>query len=809
MGAEVPVLFELRYALRQLLKSPWFSLVAIVGLGLGIGANVALFSVINSVFLRPLPYREPARLVRLSSTNEAQNFIRAGFSYPRFLEVQERQQVFSDLAMSAGNAFTLTGRGDPEQVIGMHTSAALLSALGLEPLMGRNFSAQEDRPGGEHVVLIGHRMWKDRFNSDPSVLGKALTLNGAPYTIIGVLPEAATAFPLNPFQIWVPRPAEVPYLAPSQLNNGGFFFQVVARLRPGVSLEQATEAMSVIAAGYRTAHPSNVDAPSKIEVVPILEDAVGEQRQSYLMLFAAVGCVLLIACANIANLLLARFAGRRKEIAARFALGASRIRVVRQMVMESLLLALIGGVVGVLLALWALGAIETLGADLIPRVVEIRIDSVALVFSLLIVLVTGLLIGLLPALQAARVNVNETLKEASRGSTGAGHRLRASLLVAEVSLSLVLLIAAGLLLTSFARLQRVEPGFKPEGVFSAQIGLPQERYDDEKLVAFYEEFYKRLSTLSGSTAAALADAVPLTGNDARAPVAVVGRPIPPMSERADASRHLVSPKYFTTLGIPIRAGRDFDERDSSRVPHVVIINETFAKRFFPGEDPLGRTLITGMAELPSQIVGVVGDVRSRGLNNPPGPDYFLPALQRPEAFTTILVRTNLGATATASLVRDALREVDRDLPLLRPQMLADRIAQQIADRRLALMLLGSFAVLALVLASLGVYSVMAHLVAFRTGEIGIRMALGASPSTVMRMVLGHGRRLTLLGIALGIAGAYFVSRLMQQALFEVNPADPVIYIAVAGMLLLVAELASWFPARRATRIDPVIALRGE
>jgi predicted permease len=803
------VFFELRYALRQLLKSPWFSLVAIVGLGLGIGANVALFSVINSVFLRPLPYREPGRVVRLSSTNEAQNFNRVGFSYPRFLEVQERQQVFSDLAMSAGNAFTLTGRGDPEQVIGMHTTAALLPALGLEPMMGRNFSAQEDRPGGEHVVLISHRMWQDRFSGDPSALGKALTLNGAPYTIIGVLPEAASAFPLNAFHVWVPRPAEVPYLAPSQLNNGGFFFQVIARLRPEVSFEQANEAMNVIAAGYRAAHPANVDAPSRIEVVPVLEDAVGEQRQSYLMLFGAVGCVLLIACANIANLLLARFAGRRKEVAARFALGASRIRVVRQMVMESLLLALFGGVLGVLLALWALGAIETLGAELIPRVVEIRLDWLALAFSLSMILVTGLLIGLLPALQAARVNVNETLKEASRGSTGAGHRLRSGLLVAEVSLSLVLLIAAGLLLTSFARLQKVEPGFKPDGVFLAQIGLPQERYDNEKLVAFYEQFYNRLSTLPSSTSAALVDAVPLTGNDARAPVAVVGRPIPPMSERADAVRHLVSPKYFATLGIPIRAGRDFDERDSSRVPHVVIINETFAKRHFPGEDPLGRTLITGMAELPSQIVGVVGDVRAAGLNNPPGADYFLPALQRPEAFTNILVRTNLGATATASIVRDALREVDRDLPLLRPQMLSDRIAQQIADRRLALMLLGSFAVLALVLASLGVYSVMAHLVAFRTSEIGIRMALGATPRTVMRMVLGHGRRLTLLGIVLGVAGAYFVSRLMQQTLFEVNPADPAIYLGVAGMLLVVAELASWFPARRATRIDPVIALRGE
>ena len=345
---------------------------------------------VNSVFLRPLPYREPGRLVRLSSTNEAQNLTRVGFSYPRFLEVQQRQQVFSDLALSAGNAFTLTGRGDPEQLIGLHASAALLPALGLEPVLGRNFSADEDRPGGEHVVLISHRIWQQRFNRDPSVLGQALTLDGAPYTIIGVLPEAASAFPLNQFQIWVPRPAEVPFLVPSQLNNGGYFFQAIARLRPGVSLAQAREAMNVIAAGYRAANPANVDAPSQIEVVPLLDDAVGEQRQSYLMLFGAVGCVLLIACANIANLLLARFAGRRKEIAARFALGASRADVVRQLVTESMLVAVLGGAVGVLLAQWALGAVVTFGADLIPRAVEIRLDPVALGFSLLVTLVTGL-----------------------------------------------------------------------------------------------------------------------------------------------------------------------------------------------------------------------------------------------------------------------------------------------------------------------------------------------------------------------------------------------------------------------------------
>ena len=797
----------LRYSIRQLIKSPGFTLVAVIGLGLGIGANVALFSVVNSVFLRPLAYPEPERLVRLSSTNLELNFNRVGFSYPRFLEVEERQQVFSHLALSAFNAFTMTGRGDPEQVVGLYASAMLLPTLGVEPLLGRNFAATEDRPGGEPVVLVSHRFWQRTFNGQPSLLGQAITLDGRPHTIIGVLPEAAGSFPLNQFDVWVPRPAEVPYLVPSQLNNGGFFFQAIARLRPEVSLEQARDAMSVIANGYREAHPNNVDAPTQIDVVPLLEDAVGQQRRSYLMLFGAVGCVLLIACANIGNLLLARFAARRKEIAARFALGASRADVVGQLVTESMLIAALGGVVGLLLAMWALSAIVTMGAELIPRVLDVRLDPVALGFTLLVTLVTGFAIGLLPALQASGVNVVETLKEASRGSTATGQRLRAGLLIAEVSLSLVLLIGAGLLLTSFARLQRVEPGFQPEGIFTAQLVLPPQRYDRAKLVAFYEQFYQRLSTMPGATAAALTDRVPLTGGNSPAPVAVMGKSLPPMSERPMANRHLVSPRYFQTLGIPIRSGRDFDERDSARVPHVVIVNETFARRHFPGEDPIGRTLVTGMGQLPSQIIGVVADVRSTNLNTPPEPDYFLPALQRPETFTNILVRSNTGSAAMVPLLREALRSVDPDLPLLQPQTLSTRIAQTVADRRLALLLLAAFAALALLLASLGVYSVMAHLVAFRTSEIGIRMALGASPGAVMRMVLGHSRKLTLVGIGLGVAGGFAVSRLMEQVLFEVDPADPLIYIAVSVTLLLVAEFASWLPARRATRIDPVVALR--
>ena len=797
-----------RYVVRRQLRSPGFTLVAVAGLGLGIGANIALFSVVNSVLLRPLPYHEPERLVRLASTNQESDLVRVGFSYSRFLEVQQRQQVFSDLALSIGNAFTLTGRGNPEQVLGLHASATLLPTLGLQPIIGRNFSPDEDRLGGPPVVLISHQMWRQRFNGDPSVLGEALMLDGTPHSIIGVLPDAATAFPLDQQQVWVPRPASVPYLAQSQIEGGSNFFRVVARLEPGVSLQEARAAMNVVAAGYRTAHPGNVDAPSTIELTPLLEDAIGAQRQSYLLIFGAVACVLLIACANIANLLLARFAGRRREIATRMAIGASRIDVVRQLVLESLLLAALGGAVGLLLARWALGALVVFGADLIPRVTEIHIGSPALGFTLMATLVAGLFIGLLPAMQTSGVTVSEVLKESGRGAVGAGRHLRAGLLVVEVSLSLVLLIAAGVLLTSFVRLQRVDPGFDAEGVFTAQIVLPQ-NYAAARRVQFYEQFSQGLATMPSASSTALSDLLPLTGDLPPTVVAVAGRPIPPLSERATATRHLVSPRYFRTLGIPLRAGRDFDERDDTRAPQVVIINDTFARRHFPDEDPIGRTLVTGMAQRPSQIVGVVADIRGEHRNMAPGPEYFLPVLQRSESPTNVLVRSDLPPAAVAPLVREVLRTIDPALPLLQPDALTTRIAHTVANRKLALTLLAGFAALALLLACLGVYSVMAYLVTLRTNEIGLRMALGASPGTVLRMVLGYGRRLTLVGIALGVAGGLVVSRLLQQVLFDVDPAEPMVYIAVSITVLLVAEAASFLPAQRATRIDPVIAIRIE
>jgi predicted permease len=803
---------DLRLAFRQLVKSPAFSSVAIIALALGIGANTAIFSVIDTIFLRPLPYTQPDRLVRLASSDPARDLDRAFFSYTRFQTVRDGQKVFSHLALAVFNAFTVTGRGDPEQVQGIQASAEYLTTLGVQPLYGRNFSADEDRPGGAPVVLVSHNYWKQHFNSEPAILGQTLTLGGLPHTIIGILPPSLSTFPLNRTDLWVPRPAEVPFLAQSQLEGGGFFFQVIARLKPGVSLAQAQENMNVLAAGYRTVHAANADASSRADVIPMLDDLVANQRPTYALLFGAVGCVLLIACANVANLLLARFAGRRKEIALRFALGASRGHVIRQLLMESLAIAVCGGALGLLFARWGLDVFVKAGRDFIPRSLEISLDPRALAFTFGVALLTGLGVGLFPALQAARQDANDALKDSSRGSSGSRSqgRIRSGLLVGEIALSLVLLVAASLLLTSFIRLQRVSPGFKPDGVFIAFLNLPPTKYSNATALSnLYVRLQERLAAIPGARSVAFADSPPLSGNSGPAPIAVVGQTVLPLGDRPNALRHLVGPNSFATLGIPLLRGRDFNERDLPASPPTVVVNEAFAKQFFPGEDPIGHKLITGMAQKVSEIVGVVGDTHTLDLNSPPRAEYFLPALQRSENFMGILIRTDGDPAALTNPVRAALREIDAGQPLLTPQAFSTLIEQTVADRRLVMLLLAAFAGLALILACLGVYSVMAYVVGQRTSEIGIRMALGASPAMVQQMILGEGLRLTLFGVGLGLLAAFGSTRLMAKLLFGVQADDPLIYTGISLLICAVAACACWLPARRATRVDPMIALRSE
>jgi len=802
---------DLKFALRSLLKTPGFTAVAALALALGIGANTAFFSVINSVFWRPLPYSEPGRLVQLTSTEREANLIRAGFSWPRFQAVRDQQQVFAGMTLAIAAPFVVTDRDEARQVFGAFASGNYLSVLGVAPQMGRFFNAEEDKRGGPNVVVLGDHYWRNQMGADPAVLGRVLKIDGRPHEVIGVLPANLSQFPFQQRDLWVPRPIEVPFFFPVQVENGVFGFEVLARLKPGVSLAEAREQVGVLARGYGAAHPKNVDSKSVAEVNGLLDSAIGDQRRGYVLLFGAVGCVLLIACANVANLLLARFAGRRKEIALRFALGAGRGAVVRQLLAESLLLAGLSAAVGVLLAHWALDLLVAGGGDLIPRAAEISLDPLALGFTALVALATGLVMGLLPAWQASGADVNEALKESARGSSGAHSRFRSGLFVAEIALSLVLLIAAGLLLTSFARLQRVTPGFNPDGVFVAGLVIPPAMYPDgPQLAAFYQRLYTRLQAIPGVKSVALSDRVPLVGQTTPAPIGVQGQPLPPLGQRPNAMRHLQSPGLFQTLGVQLKRGRDFNERDNPSSPQVVIVNEAFARKFFPGEDPLGRVIITGMGQRPAEIVGLVGDMRATDLQTPPEPGYYLPALQRPDGFTSILLRPEAGDPAGFSgAVRAALREIDPDLPLIQPQALTTRISANFAQRRFALVLLGSFAALALLLACIGVYSVMACIVGQRTQEIGIRMALGADRATVLRMVLGQGLRLTLLGVALGLGAAFSLTRLMQQALFEVRAHDPLVYLSLAATLTAVAAFACWLPAMRATRVSPVIALRAE
>ena len=803
---------DIRYALRLLFKSPGFSLLAIVALALGIGANSAMFSIINTLFLRPLPYPEPDRLVQLTSSLPERQLNIAPFSWPRFLIVRDQQRVFSELAVAAFTPFTLSGQGDPEQVLGIMASANYLTTIGVQPLHGRNFSAEEDKAGGADVVLISHGFWQRKYNGSQAALGQPLTIDGRPRTVIGILPPALSRFPFNQTDLWAPRPIEVPFLVPSQINNGAFTFQVLGRLKPDVSLQQARENVKLLASGYQAANPKNVDAPSQAVVNLWLEDLVGNQRRTFVVLFGAVGCVLLIACANVANLLLARFAGRRKEIAVRFALGASRSVVLRPFLIESVLVAAAGAGLGLLFAKGGLQAFLQVGRDFIPRSLEIGIDPVVLLFTAGLALLTGLATGFVPALQAMKSDVNEDLKASPRGSTGSltESRFRKGLLVGEIALSLVLLVSASLLLTSFARLQRVAPGFQPAGLFVGFLNVPPSRYPTKpELANFYHRALERMAALPGVKSAALNDTLPLSGASPQAPVAVLGRELPPLSERALALRHLVSPGMFSTLGIPLRAGRDFDERDSPDVPHTVIINETMARQFFGSEDPLGRMLVTGMGQMQSEVVGVVADVHTNDLISPPVSEYFLPVLQRPENFSSLVLRVEGDPAAITGAVRGALKDVDPGLPLLNPQTMPALIAAQTADRRLVMVLLLIFAGLAVVLASIGLYGVMAYMVGQRTGEIGIRVALGAAPGVVQRMVVLEGLRLAGVGILLGALAALGLTRLLQSFLFDVHPSDPGIYAGIAALLCLVALCACWLPARRASRIDPLVALRAE
>ncbi len=800
----------LHYAFRSLKKSPGFTAVAVIALALGIGANTAIFSLVDAIFLSPLPYKDPGRLVQINSSEPERQIVQAGMSWPRLEVIRDRQDVFSDLSVSTFGGHTVTGLGDPEQVVGLMVSRNFFSLLGVEPVLGRSFNAEEEAPGGPPVVILSDGFWRAHFGGQRDALGKTVTLDGQPHTIVGVLPPAASSFPLAQMQLFTPRPFEAPFLARKQIDDGGYFFNVIARLKPDAGIEQARVEMDAIQKTYAGTHESNVDSKSAITVERLLDNLVGNQRGTYATLFAAVAAVLLIACANVANLVLARFSKRRKEIGVRVALGAGRRQVVAQLVAESLLVALGGAVLGLVFAWASLSAVTGLGANFIPRAQEVGLDPLVLAFTLGVAIATGLGLGLLAAFQAPIRSVAITLGDASRGSTAdrSRNRFRSALLVAEVAVSFVLLVATGLLVSSFLKLRDVDPGFRSDGIFVGFVAIPADRYPwrADSTVSFYTRLYHRLQEIPGAQEVALSDNPPLSGNNGLSPYAVIGRPLPPASQRPLAVRHLISPGRFALLGIPVVAGRDFDEHDTQHSQQVIIINQAMADQLFPDENPLGHTLVTGMMGLEAEVVGVVADSHTQGLAQPPGPEMFYPVLQRPEQFTGILIRTSGDPTALTRSVRAAVADVDPSIALTNPGTMDELVDQSTADRKLTMNLLLAFACLALLLASLGVYSVMAYSVAQRTDEIGVRMALGAAAGDVLRMILRQGMVLAGIGLAIGCVGALALTRLMGTMLFAVTPSDPVVYLSIAALLATTAALACWIPSRRAASVDPAKAL---
>ncbi len=800
---------DLRYGARMLVKRPGVTLIAVITLALGVGANTAIFSVVNAVLLRPLPYPEPERLVMSFLTAQGQSQTSLGMA--DFLAVRERNQSFENVTAFSSGGFTFTGGERPEQVSGAWVSADFFATLRVTPVRGRTYQAEDERPESARVVVISHGFWQQRLAAEPQVIGKTINLNSTPYTIIGVMPESFH-FALTPeAELWPVRVIHPP------TRRGPFFSRCIGRLKPGVTERQAQADLSAIAAQVKQQFPN--PPFSAMTTRPLTTSVVGEVRRGLLVILGAVAFVLLIAAANVANLQLARAASREREMAVRRALGAHRWRIVRQLLTESLMLAAIGGVVGFLLALWGINLFRTFGPSNLPRLQEVNLDGWVLGFTMLAAALSGLIFGLAPALQASRPDLNESLKEGGRAGTESHgrKRLRGLLVVAEVALTLVLLVGAGLLLKSFLRLQEVKPGFQPGHLLTAQISLPSARYaEDQNIIAFYQELINRLKSLPGVQAVGISMSLPPNQLQISNDFGIEGRPLPPGQKRPVAEELTISPDYFTVLGVPLLRGRFFTDADKAGALRVLIINEAMARRFFPNEDPVGKRLQTGdpSPNAPWQtIVGVVGNVKYTGLKAEETITMYVPYTTPGWASWSrsmyLVVRTTGQPLGLSSTLRQQVRALDQDLPVTKLKTMEQVIYESIAAPRFGASLLGLFAAVALLLAAIGIYGVISYAVTERTHEIGIRMALGAHIHDVLRLVIGHGMKLALSGVAIGVVASLALTRLMKTLLFGVSATDPLTFILIALLLTGVALLACWLPARRATKVDPMEALRYE
>ena len=802
---------DLRYGLRMIVKNPAFTAIAVIALALGIGANSAIFSVVNTVLLQPLPYKDPDRLMMVWEDRAARGFPRDTPAAANYIDWRDQNQVFEGMAAMANESFNLTGTGDPERIDGRRVSASLFPLLGVEPFLGRAFAPEEDQPGGNKVVILSHALWKRRFNTDANIVGKAFTFNGESVQVVGVMP-AHFQFPTPEDELWVP----IAFTNEQAASRGRHYLQVIGRLKPGVNLQQARAEMNTIAARLTQQYP-NTNTQLGVAVVPLHEQLVGDIKPALLVLLGAVGFVLLVACANVANLLLARAAGRQKEIALRVALGASRWRLIRQFLTESVLLAALGGAVGLLLAVVGLRVLKTFIPDTISQAQAITIDYKVLLFTLGVSLLTGLIFGLAPATQASNFNLNESLKEGGRDSTtGArGNRIRSLLVVTEVAVSLLLLIGAGLLINSFLRLRSVDPGFRAENLLTMKVVLPKLKYPEHaQRSAFYSDLTRRVEALPGVKSAAVTTNLPLYLQGNSITINFDGRPEPPPGQRPVVVTRVISPSYFSTMSIPLLAGRNINDQDRLELPAVVVISETMAKRFWPGEDPIGKRIVAGPLNSPPEewmtVIGIVKDVRQFELVADPKPQMYL-SYQQASFFepNDLVVSTTVDPVSLAATVRKAVWEVDKDQPVSNIRTMEDILSESIARQRFTMLLLGIFAGVALLLAAVGIYGVMSYSLAQRTHEIGIRMALGAQRSHVLKLAVGQGLKLVLIGVAIGLAAALALTRVMKTLLFGVSATDPTTIVAISVLLVGVALLASYIPARRATKVDPLVALRYE
>jgi putative ABC transport system permease protein len=804
---------DLKFALRQLRKSPGFTSLAVFTLALGIGMNTAIFSLIHDLFLRRLPFEKPERLVRIYGEAKDRDLKELPFSIPKFWHYRDAQTVFSSIAADRGNGFILTEIGEPVQLFGRNVTANYFDLLGIHPILGRTFLPGEESKGD--VVIVTENFWRKRLNSDPNVLGRSITLNGVPNTIIGVLPTLPISWFGRDTELFANKLFEPADISKDRLMRGVSFMRVIGRLKPGETIQQAQATMPALEQGYRQERPENADNSWASVLVPVSQDVTGNLRPAFITLLAAVSAVLLIACSNVANLLLVRFTGRRREIALRMAVGGQRSSIVRLFVLESTLVSVIAGMVGLCLALWTISVVPQMAGQNVPLESGVSLHLPVFVFTLSLSLITGLLMGLYPAWQSSRTDLLEGLKEGGGGTTGSHrqHRLRRGLVAAQVGLSVALVASAGMLISSFVRLSRQESGFRSERIWAGGIALPPARYPDAASQArFVERLTTELQNEPGVEVVSVTGAVPLSGDISRSPYARVdGNPVP-LTQRPLGLTRSISPNYFRTLSIPLVSGRDFSERDGVDQPLVVILSKATAKKLFPNEDPLGHRILFGTDNgngAAAEVVGVVGDVRSQDLSKTNDVEFYRPWAQRSSPFLNVLVRSTTKPEATTGIVRLALKKVDGALPIIQPNTLEAIVSDSLGDRRLTMALLGVFAGIALLLAIVGIYGAVAYTVEQRTSEIGVRMALGAQTIDVLRLVVRQGMNPVILGLIIGLTGTFAVGRLLATQLYQISPHDPFLLSAAAIVLAVAALLACLLPARRATRINPIQALRTE